>query len=300
MSNVNLTEVFALPINTVKVGNVLGIDLYTSDSLKAKFIKSVQSTTLSHYIPNIERMVEKSIIIPVFASKNMIAFLKRKFPLFTSTDNDNNTNIMGCCSYANKSIYIIIDNNSNILGITNNNVISSLVIHELMHLFCTLRPHEYLHVFKSYLVTYYTAAFRDIFNAEVPKEEMIKIINTICLKYELGKEFALREPVMYLFEELKKYSKLPTKELYEHLRDYILAWHYATSDNNDISEEQYLRFDYTFSHLYSKVFSINVGNKGCFQEILTTSEVIATLAEQGRLLNDVKKIAIYLEKKFAK
>ena len=185
-------------------------------------------------------------------------------------------------------------------GRIENNMLGSLVVHELMHLFCAKKPTTYLKYFESELVAYYTEVFKEIFNADVPMKDMLEIIKTFCLKYEFGTKFTLREPSTYLFNKLKKFTKIPDKELFSLIIDYIVSWYYDIYDKSNLESHRFMKFHMAFHAIYTKIFHIDVKNKDCLQEAITTSEVIATLAENGQLIESVKKISRYLEKIYSR
>ena len=296
-----LKEFFTLPINQVKLGTIFGTDLYTSDTLKQKFIQAIESTEYNYYLPNISNLVAKGIIVPTFSSKHMISFIMKKFPLFTSSNNDFDPDILAFYNNEDGRIYILIDSNiSNILGHVKNDIVGSLAVHELMHLFCAKKPNIYLKYFEVELVMFYTEAFKMIFNADVPRNIVSEMVRTFCLKYEFKTQFTLREPVNYIFDKIKKFTNIPDKELFSIVVDYVASWYHDTNDKNNLQFNEFMKFHMVFHSVYNKYFHIDVKNKDCLQEALTTSEVIATLAENGELLNSVKKISQYLEKIYSR
>lgn len=299
MEKVN--EFFAIPINQIKLGTIFGVDLYTSDSLKQTFIKSIEATQYYHEIPNISDLINKNIINPVFSSKHIISFIMKKFPLFTSSNNDFDPDILAFYNHEDGKIYILIDSNTtDIIGRVENNRLGSLVVHELMHLFCARRPRVYLNYFKKELIAYYSSAFKEIFNATIPDDVIFEIVKTFCIKYEFGSNYALKEPVNYIFNQIKKFTSISEYELLNLITDYVLSWYYDLNDKNNLEEHRFMKFHMVFHSIYSKIFHIDVKDKDCLQESMTTSEVIATLAENGQLVNSIRKISKYLEKLYSR
>ena len=83
-----LDEIFALPVNLKSVGTVSGFELYSSDSLKDKFIESLEKSNYAGIFKGIRTLVNNGTIVPAFGTRNLFRFIMVKKPKFLTHDDE--------------------------------------------------------------------------------------------------------------------------------------------------------------------------------------------------------------------
>jgi hypothetical protein len=277
----NLNELFALPINLQKVATVNDIDLYGSDSLNEKVIEAIKESSLTKPVEKeITQLIEEKRIVPVFSNSGMLKHLSAKiFP-----ENKTHISVLAYFNTTDKKIYLAIDNNINLVGYINNNEISKLVLHELIHMISNLKPYYFLNKFKENLNIFYVELFKKLFELKDSKN-VDDIIEDICkelyIETEIKREISLKK-LKSKFYLLKNYSNLKGSKFDKILLDYfrIINFHFT---------EQYdLLFSNQYSYIlkqpyliYKDKFGFYPEDKSCVQELMIPSEIESTIAENN-------------------
>lgn len=277
-----ITELFALPINLKHVATVGNQKLYGSDSLNKNFIEAISgSKNLSPIVKTVDKLVSNKKIIPIFANKDIIGY-------YSDAINNigkgyiHSKHIMAFFMPDAKCIFVLIDNNTNILWYANNDELSKLVTHELMHMVANFKPSLFIVTFKNELLIFYKDLFSSIFKLKDEKKLDLEIeniykslFNSIETSFEIDfKKFKIE------MDKLKKYSTLKSGEFDKVLLDYFRILKFHFSEQYDmIFKEEYkyiLREPY---YVYRRNFKFFPIEKNCVQELGIPSEVISTIAE---------------------
>lgn len=279
----HLIELFAIPSSADKVGEFGGNPLYSSESLDNKFIEAIKASIHFDLLSNIESLVKNKEVIPVFTTQSTLSFFLKKLPFA-----EGGLSTLGFYDSQSKKIFILIDNNSNIFGITSNEGLSILLVHELIHKFAFEKPSEYLYLFKRELISYYKVANKKIFDIDLSLSDTEKLITTIYKKVELKKYIIWKNlfDIYYSHFEGKNESD---KKLRNSINTNILAANYALTQDNRFFMNPYIQLHYKFKDAYKDCFNINVKDKSCWQELMITSEVISSISEYNFISNKIEK-----------
>ena len=139
-----IQELVAAPISLSLETTIDGNKFYSSDTLKQKFVHAFEKSSKGkHVTKEIERLVEKGIVIPCYKSKNLLGFITKK--LF-STSHDKY--IMGFYHVYEKKVIILVENSVTIFGTAANNELVSTTMHECMHLSAGRNLSKFRQIFK--------------------------------------------------------------------------------------------------------------------------------------------------------
>ena len=280
-----IQELFALPIGVKNIGNVWGVEFYTSDDLKEKFIHCIENSSYLKVLDNVKKLIDTEKLIPVFSSKNIASFFMKRIPLLFSGDVHT---ICGFYDQNTKKIFILIDNNTNFFGITPNDNIAELVVHELMHASCHENPASFLNLFKEELIKFYDILFDELYKTVLSKKETQKFVNNLCLRFEL-KQYNFKTLYDFYYLSMKGRTKLKDDDLKRSIENAILAFYYFYTESPKMFEDQYLRIHEYVKQTYKKAFDVDTRDKSCFQEITTPSEVIASISNKDFISSKVNR-----------
>ena len=282
-----LSELKIYPKNVERIKDSSGFKIYTSNELKEKFIESIHNSDMANELKDIDLLVSKGIVVPVFTTKGFIRFIMNKRPRFSY---DLSIHVLGSHNKITKKIYIYIDNNSDISGKSDDNKLARIVVHELMHFYANIYQQNYLKLFMDDLVKYYKYVFDILMNENYSKNLFKKFIIGLFSNFERKNEISLKEFKKYLIDMLD--AETSDKKLLKKTADYIIR---SFSLRNTAPYYVYRHRDLrkiplTFQDAYHNVFGLNIKEGGFLQEIIITSEVIAKLAGNLLLQDKVKKI----------
>ena len=278
--NKSLKEIFAPPINLKPAYEIDNLIFYSSDSLKRTFILALKKSSKGKQIASeIEKLVNKQIIIPCYKSKNLFSFLKHKL------SKSSYKNIMAFYNVDDKKVIILIDNTSTIFGTSSNNEIATSTIHESMHMIAGRNLSKFIQVFSSNLKAYYSEFFMDYFSLKLvnPKkiDSYIKFIIPLEKygpSYANKKLSALYKLLQTLFESD---SNLSEEEFTNRLTNLIVASklfivHMKSLMNNT---QKYMMVFTSLNRAYIKAFKEKNIYTMPIQEITSMSEVACVFAE---------------------
>jgi len=282
----SLKELFSAPTGELKpVTLIFGRPVFTSENLKKKFLLAMQKTGKISPISNtLEKLISNETLIPVYSTDKLISSIMRRQPVQMK-------GIAGLMSPQDKKIYIFVEDDANIFAFTSNNAIANVTIHELIHFFSFFHSREFYNIFKDDLAKFYIFYFTRIFNCDISKIN-IKSINQITqfinFKLEVaGLNFSnnlLKQYHQLLIDIFKPHSNYGDKEFTERVNMVIvlvkIVQKLITSGGAQYIEKTVDRFDSITSPLYVAYkysFGINpmTAKTLCFQELFSTSEVIA-------------------------
>jgi hypothetical protein len=174
-----LSESFGVgPFGLDQVANLAGMKLYSSVTLRQKFIESIADQDETKQVSkSIANLVNKNVIIPCYSSSGFISFIGHK--MFGSPYEKA---IMAFFSPISNRVYMLFDNRVDFLIWTSDEDLSKTLLHELQHFACYNLKTRYASLFNSMWKTYYTAFFNGIFENQKLTGNDIKPVYAMLLK----------------------------------------------------------------------------------------------------------------------
>ena len=282
MDKKHLEELVSMPIGLELVDVIDGNKLYSSEKLKQAFINALSSTgRVSKYFEQIKTLTLKNkVIIPCYMSKNILKLVKHKF------SNDIEKKSMAAFYHQGK-IYVMLDNISSV-GIANNDLIASTVIHECVHLYAYKMGKKFVTLFKRELERYYISYFSRLFSLN-KKPDIMPVIfhldniwrdvlqknNFGIVNKELMKYYKLLE------KQTKQYTTLDENKYKETLNIFIIGCKFELTNFRSFIM-LYRQYKFIFEPLH-KAYQDAFGKRNTYtflyQEIIDITEVISVLSE---------------------
>jgi len=273
-------ELFALPFAPDKVATLNGMELYSSDKLRQKYINAMYKISkVKPVAPDIERLIDQGKVVPCWINKGIfrLAIFKRLAPY-------SDQGIAGFFTPKTKQVFILMDNNIK-WGFAKDKVLSNLMLHELMHMASDKFKNNFISMFFSEFIKYYNALFEEIFKTQdnnITNES--KIITRYLFKnfeYKDSTSAELEKYIKLISQLLRTKSSLSSDEFNSVLTDF---YHYIKLYFQDLNSlHNQIR---KFSHIYAGLTKgyINgldvVNNMSfCSQELFYPSEIIAMYIE---------------------
>ena len=289
----DLNELFALPIGLKKVAEFDGIEFYGSESLNQKLSDALNSSVYTKLISvELKKLIDNGTITPVFSSKGIIKYIAN---LMMLGPNHGLKNIFAFFNVSDKKIFVLIDNNS-FVGYINNDTISKLIIHELIHKVASEQPTYFLSAFKDSLNIFYKEFFKKIFYLKESKELDLlseNLYKTMFYASEHGKEINLKI-LKAKFDLFKKYSSLSGEKFDKILHDYFMIIRFHFSNRYDLIYNDKFKYILKVPYfVYRDKFGFFPTEKGCVQELIIPSEVISSISEYNptpTVYSSIKKI----------
>lgn len=272
-------ELFALPIAPTLVASLHGMELYSSESLRNKYINSMYNISkVKPVASDIERLINIEKIIPCWINKGIF-----RLGIFKKLASRSEQGIAAFFSMTSKQIFILMDNNIS-WGFAKDKVLADLMLHELMHMASDKFKTKFVSMFWDEFVKYYTALFEEIFKTQGNINEEVKLIIRFLFKnFEYGHHNSgtLTKYLGLVNQCFRKKSILDEQEFNSVLTDF---YHYISLYFKDINAlYSNLR---KFSHIYRGLTEgylrgLNMKNDQsfCGQEFFYPSEVIAMYIE---------------------
>jgi hypothetical protein len=215
-----LTEFFSIPVGLKKTVRVLGVDLYTSDSLNRNFKKSaIESSILQPFSDKINSLVDRERIIPCYINKGII----RVFLWKVLANRSRNTDLGNTLAFYHSdtgNVYILIDNNISFLGAINDEFLGKLIIHECAHMAGYDDKKGFSNLFLKDLTKFYSYYFKTLFQLKsISDKDVSKYISLLLDTVRVKEIFDRTGPFLDSLKESSKYdsddfNKLKSKYLY--------------------------------------------------------------------------------------
>jgi hypothetical protein len=177
-----LNESFGVgPFGLQKAGTLSGMNFYSSDKLKQKFIESVQQRKETKPVASaLENLTRRGIIIPCYSKKGIISFLGHK--MFGS---DYDKSIMAFFSPESNRVYMLMDNRVKFFVWTSSKDLAKTLMHEMMHFACYNLKGGFGSFFKSMWLTYYSEFFNLFFESkDIGKSDTKKFLQLVLKNIE--------------------------------------------------------------------------------------------------------------------
>ena len=166
------------PFGLQKAGTLSGMNFYSSDKLKAKFIDAVKQRKETRPVADaLENLTRRGIIIPCYSKKGIISFLGHKM---FGTDYDKS--IMAFFSPESNRIYMLMDNRVKFFIWTSSKDMAKTLLHEMMHFACYNLKGGFGSYFKSMWLIYYSEFFNLYFDSNDIDKNDVKMFIQLVLK----------------------------------------------------------------------------------------------------------------------
>jgi len=295
-------ELFAPPVGLHPIPVFGNMKLYTSESLRKKYLKAMSKTEkLKPVIGHVSKLVNDNIIIPAFMTKGIVRTLfYRMFPIDRARTADQYfrkefKNVYGFYDSGSKKIYLLISNNINIFGMSSNKLLANLTVHESAHMYAANKPGKFISKFRSDLFDYYNYYFTELLDLRGNySKELLTIVELLFNRFEKSKDISNKDLVRYhtLLMKFKPFSQLHDDEFDRKIRDYIVAVKLFVKSTSAFirNMNRYMEILLPLEHAYKKTFGGNDAGNLVIQELLFPSEVIAVASEIGNGSSIVRKI----------
>ena len=280
-----LSEVFALPIGLKPVADLRGETLYGSERLNTSFLKAVaKNGRIKPVINKVSKLIEKKKINPVFYEKGLLKFIAWKVfaPL-------NQKYSMAFYVLGLDKIYLVLSNTANFFTHIPNDMVSMLMVHELMHMFAKNKPEQFKAIWMDTLIEYYKQVYFIMFNIKkekIPTPLIKKIVNHQIKFFDSVrslKGIPLSAFTKYKEMVMELQSKSPlSKERFTKIVDAYIYLGYLYRKDTDKWSREWKSFDSIVRILrvgYKHAFNVPNTSSICTQEILIPSEVAAICSE---------------------
>jgi len=184
-----IQELMAAPLSLSLETTIDGSKFYSSDALKTKFVEAfVKSSKGNQVASQVEKLVQKKLVMPCYKSKNLFSFIRKK--IIGSSDKY----ILGFYHVKEKKVVVLIENAVSIIGTAANNELVSTTMHECMHLSAGRNLSKFASTFYKYLHAYYTQFVDSYFGVNYPNAKKISELMKYIVNLEKrGPEYANRE-----------------------------------------------------------------------------------------------------------
>lgn len=276
-------QMAALPGITKKDREVVkfsGVDFYTNENLRQKFIMSLMKHTPVKVHTTIEKLVEKKIIIPAFLTKSTFSwYVKNKLD---PEQDDKMSGVRGFYIPKEKKIFVLIDAGYKVLGWVPDQYLAGVTLHECMHMAAKKDPKKFLQVNIKPLYDYYSTFLDYVFitNKNIDKADVVKWI-TYLYGFETRKNgLASGEYGTLIDKAVKSHTQLEHKEMVNRII-HIIKYTFGTYGANGSKLMNIIREQ---SNVYRALMTSYIKAFGfrprtlAYQELFTPSEVICILA----------------------
>ncbi len=289
-------ELFALPIAPKKVASLQGMNLYSSKSLKKKYINSMYNISkIKPIAKDIERLINNEKIVPCWVNKGI--FRLAVFKIFAGYSSQG---IAGFFSPKTKQIFILMDNNIK-WGFAKDKWLSNLMLHELMHMASDKFKNSFIRIFWGEFLSYYKIMFEEIFKThgfDINNETKM-FVRFLFKNFEYKKHSSgtIKKYLDLISRNLRKKSTLTEDEFNSVLSDFYHFIKLYFSDLNSLFN-QLKKFKHIYAGLtkgYEAGLGVTNNLSFCSQELFYPSEVTAMFIElykgpQTKLFSIIKKL----------
>jgi len=291
MKKKEIQEFVSVPISLTLETTIDGTKFYSSENLKQKFVMAFEKSSKGDHISSeIEKLVQKKLILPCYKSKNLFSFIKNKIMAGPEKY------ILAFYHTEEKRVIVLIENEVSIIGTAANNSLVSTTLHESMHLAAGQNLSGFLRIFKRNLSLYYTEFISDYFKIDKPDSKKIdSLIKHIAIFERRGPEFTnkkLGDYYRFIASLFMDDSKLDQKTFEVRLTNMIIALklfivHTPTFLNH---HRKFVMILTSLNYAYEKAFKARNNYTTPIQELYSLSEVACVLSEINSKDSSIKQI----------
>jgi hypothetical protein len=268
------------PYSLERVDVIEGMSIYTSPRLKENYTKAIaKQRILKPVIKDIEDLIRKDIIVPCFTKKNLLHLLRHK-----ATSSPASQGLMGFYSPVKNKIYILFDNRVKFLSWADNDDLSKVTIHEMMHYVAKNHKKTFYNVFKPDFIKYYRAFYKRFAGVDIPTKQLELMIIGAIKMFEWEEDVNGRTIETYK-KYLHKVVKLKKSE-----QNLVIdvpmenAYLYWTNPNGFMfrakTNKETNRLVFSLWDAYEDAFNLVRPNTFPVQELIFPSEVCAISSEK--------------------
>lgn len=276
-------QMAALPGVTKKDREVVkydGVDFYTNEKLRQKFILSLMKHTPAKSHKTIIKLINKKKIIPAFLTSSTFSWYLKN--ALDPEQDDKMTGVRGFYTRSAKKIFILIDAGYKVLGWVSDRYLAAVTLHECMHMASNSDPKKFLQTNIKPLYDYYSTFLDLVFitGTNFDRKNVVKWIDYIY-KFESGKGHLAPKEYGKLIEDIVKPNTKLDKEEMENRINHIIGHAFKTFNADGArligAIRQYINVHRALMYAYTKAFGFRPQTLA-YQELFTPSEVICILA----------------------
>lgn len=297
MKSQNLNEFLSIPTGLELIADIDDLQLYSSDSLKEKFIKELSENKISKNSSDLlSKLVYGEKLFPCWTQKSFLGNLF--FKVFA------HENILGLYVPSFNKIFIVMNANINSFGFSDNDMLAKVSIHECCHMSAANSKSNFLKLWEDELTTYYTSFFKILFQIVDP--ELLKKLPAIAKAFytdiynsfehstnfqnSSGKAKLWSKIFSKYSPELISNSKRSAEEL-NSIVDILNLFARAFFENINYLIQNYQKFKVIWIPLFLSYKSLKIPTipqtMPC-QELFYPSEVICVLSSHPTAINQSK------------
>jgi hypothetical protein len=282
-----LNEFSTIPIGNLEVaGEYYGSKVYTSQSLKSKFLQSLaESSKGGPVVKTVKDLIERKIVVPAYKTKSVFRSILKLNPI-------NLQGIGGLTDYGKTKVFVFIETQANIFTFVSSNAIAIVTVHELVHLLSHLNKKYFISTFMEEFIKFYGYYFSKVFSCRIDEfnqkdlKDLITYIYSIehlsqIVGTKLYKEY--KQKVEKLTKDKTSMNEMMYNKYIDSYFTAVFTIFKAESNNAFHMVPQIVEY---FAHIYrplywayKNVFAADLFKERqlAFQELYAPSEVICTL-----------------------
>jgi len=276
-------QMAALPGVTKKDREIItynGVEFYTNEILRQKFIMSLMKHTPPKAHNTIEKLVNEKKLIPAFLTSSTFDWYRKNK---SDTEQDGKFNgVLGFYSPTEKRIFILIDAGYKVLGWVPDEHLAGVTLHEAMHMAAKVDPKKYAQVNIKPWYDYYNTFLDQVFitNGKIDKRAVVEWV-TYLYGFETRKHGLSGGDYGMLIEKaVKPHTQLSHNEMVNRIVQ-IIKYAFGTygAHGNQLIRviKDYITVYRFLKISYRKAFGWEARTLA-YQELFTPSEVICILA----------------------
>ena len=193
-----------LPKSLSVVDTVSGQKLYSSDAVRNKFLDAISNQKILKPVEDkIENLVERQIIIPCFANRNLIHLIGHKF-----FSDQYDRLILGYYESSKNKVYIMLDNHTKFLVFMSNKALGSLTMHELQHYASNNLKSKFYNLNKEVFRQYFRNFYKMYMNVNLTDTEIDDFVKFTFKNFEYPKRTPTNFLVRFadvMFDDMEKH-----------------------------------------------------------------------------------------------
>jgi hypothetical protein len=276
----NIREDYIFPIHLKQVDILEGIPVYSSETLKKKFIELLSNSLKdSELLEKISNLVSQAKLVPCFVTKSMLRMLVSKIGIARK-----NIGFTGTYYREKDKVFVIIDMAKYKMFTPSNEELIKITMHELVHMSFYKNWKKLVSLFIDELSKFYISFYKCYFEIDIDEVEMRKVV-----KKMFWEDFENEEHIHLHFAEHSKLNKERTKKYWEFVDElYNRGW-------KDSLYKKYEDIIDCLDSAYNKVYHILLGeNPSPGQELWKPHEVICVASEFRKTDPNIKKAILMI------
>ena len=274
----------ALPGITKKDREVIthnGVDFYTNEVLRQKFIISLMKHTPVKSHKTISDLVNKKILYPAFMTKSTFQWYTR-YSIDPEQDNEM-SGVLGFYNPSTKKIFILIDAGYSVIGWVSDKHLAAVTLHECMHMAAKTNPTKFLRTNIKAYNDYYSEFLKFVFSTKSVNQKGLLDWIIYMHKFETSPNSSNLKKDDYLNKikaAVKGHTKLSDEDIDDrcsYIWAYLVGTHASSGSQQMNTIRKFKNVYIALMESYKKAFRFTARTLA-YQELFTPSEVICILA----------------------